>query len=345
MRCGVIATGVVLDKKKVTFLVMSDRKGVVRRYTVSSALLKSLAVFIGIVAVVVIAAFTDYVGLLAQSIENKRLRAENRQLRNQFEVVESKLASLESGLERVKTFTQKLELITGITDQNREVKLAMGPQPKSNESLESFNEPMEDRGPASLMGREDSVFFEKPPLDVTQGELANEEVRDYASLSVKIEKSVKESALREQGVLQLWEALSNRQSLLRATPNMKPAQGWVTSRFGYRVDPVSGRTALHQGLDFASAPGTPVYAPADGIVSFAGYDEGYGKLVSIDHGYGVVTRYGHNSQLFVVVGQKVKRGDVISAVGATGKATGVHLHYEVRVNGLPVDPANYILTE
>jgi murein DD-endopeptidase MepM/ murein hydrolase activator NlpD len=102
---------------------------------------------------------------------------------------------------------------------------------------------------------------------------------------------------------------------------------------------------LHQGLDIAGAPGTPVYAPADGIVSFAGYDVGYGKLLSIDHGYGVVTRYGHNSQLFVVVGQKVKRGDVVSAIGSTGKSTGTHLHYEVRVNGLPVDPSNYILTE
>lgn len=334
-----------MDKKKYTFLVLSDRRGIVRRYVLSGPLLKALVIFGVVVGVVGLAAFTDYVGLLAQSIENKKLRAENRQLRVQFEVVESKLASLESGLERVKSFTQKLELITGVNEENREIKLAMGLQPRAAEAFDTMAEPIEERGPASFLGKEDAVFFEKAPLDIDNGELAREEVKDYASLSVRIERSVKESALREQGVLQLWETLSNRQSLLRATPNSKPAQGWITSRFGYRVDPMSTRAALHQGVDIAAAPGAPVYAPADGVISFSGYDPGYGKLVSIDHGYGVVTRYGHNSQLFVVIGQKVKRGDVISAVGSTGKSTGVHLHYEVRVNGLPVDPMNYILTE
>lgn len=334
-----------MDKKKVTFLIASDRRGITRRFVVSSAWLKALSIFGAIIVVVGLAAFVDYIGLLAQSIENKRLRAENRQLRSQFEVVEGKLANLESGLERVKSFATKLELITGTDDENRTVKLALGPQPQSMDNVEAYNEPMEERGPASLIGKEDSIFLEKPPLDLSEGELASEDHKDYSSLSVRIEKAVKDTTLREQGVLQLWESLSNRQSLLRSTPSMRPAMGWITSRFGYRVSPFSGKAALHQGVDFASAPGTPVYAPADGVVSYAGYDQGYGKLVSIDHGYGVVTRYGHNSQLFVVVGQKVRRGDVISATGSTGRSTGTHLHYEVRVNGLPVDPMNYILTE
>lgn len=334
-----------MDKKKVTFLVMTDRKGVVRRYVVAAAWLKTLMVFGVVVTIVGLAAFMDYVGLLAQSIENKRLRAENRQLRSQFEVIEGKLSSLESSIERVKTFATKLKEITGIDEENRALKLAIGSESRTNEALESLNEPLEGRNPAALFGREDSVFFEKAPLDVDAGELANESVKDYSSLSVRIERTVKDTYLREQGVFQLMGVLSNQQSLLRATPSLKPAQGWITSRFGYRVSPFSGRAALHQGVDIASAPGTPVYAPADGIISFAGYDQGYGKLVSIDHGYGVLTRYGHNSQLFVVVGQKVKRGDVISAVGSTGRSTGTHLHYEVRLNGLPVDPMNYILNE
>jgi murein DD-endopeptidase MepM/ murein hydrolase activator NlpD len=83
---------------------------------------------------------------------------------------------------------------------------------------------------------------------------------------------------------------------------------------------------MHQGLDIAAAPGTPVYAPADGVVSFAGYDSGYGKLVSVDHGYGVITRYGHNSKVFVTIGQRINRGDLLSAVGNTGHSTGPHLH-------------------
>jgi murein DD-endopeptidase MepM/ murein hydrolase activator NlpD len=119
----------------------------------------------------------------------------------------------------------------------------------------------------------------------------------------------------------------------------------MTSKFGYRLSPFTGRPMMHQGLDLAAPPGSPIVAPADGIVSFAGYDAGYGKLVSIDHGYGVVTRFGHTSQIYVEVGQKVKMGDVIAAVGSTGRSTGPHVHYEVRVNGVPVDPRNYLLDE
>ena len=102
---------------------------------------------------------------------------------------------------------------------------------------------------------------------------------------------------------------------------------------------------MHNGLDIAAAPGSPIVAPADGVVSFAGYDPGYGKLVSIDHGYGVVTRFGHTSQIFVEVGQRIRRRDVIAAVGNTGRSTGPHLHYEVRVNSVPVDPYNYVLDD
>ena len=102
---------------------------------------------------------------------------------------------------------------------------------------------------------------------------------------------------------------------------------------------------MHQGLDIAASPGSPIFAPADGVVSFAGFDAGYGKLVSIDHGYGVVTRFGHTSQIFVEVGQKIHRHDIVAAVGSTGRSTGPHVHYEVRVNNVPVDPQNYVLDE
>ena len=182
-------------------------------------------------------------------------------------------------------------------------------------------------------------------VDAPQGELAVEGAKDYATLSIRIENSIKESQLREQSVLDLWESLSERQSLLNATPNIRPAKGWFTSRFGYRVSPFTGRPALHAGLDIAAAPGAPVYAPADGVVTFAGYDEGYGKMITLDHGYGVTTRFGHNAQIYVQVGQKVSRWDVISSVGNTGRSTGPHVHYEVRVNGVPRDPALYILDE
>ncbi|MNS63063.1 Murein DD-endopeptidase MepM [compost metagenome] len=221
----------------------------------------------------------------------------------------------------------------------------MGSKPAAGQQVEEF-EPMDQRQTNEGLAKQDEVFKEEKPLDERTGEVANETAnKDYASLVIRIDKAVGETQLKEQSVIDLWESLSERQSLLNATPNMKPAKGWITSRFGYRMSPFSGKTALHAGLDIAAAPGSPVYAPADGVIIFASYDEGYGKLVSIDHGYGVTTRFGHMSQIYVQTGQRVNKWDVVGAVGNTGRSTGPHLHYEVRINGTAVDPINYILDE
>jgi murein DD-endopeptidase MepM/ murein hydrolase activator NlpD len=99
---------------------------------------------------------------------------------------------------------------------------------------------------------------------------------------------------------------------------------------------------LHAGVDIAAEPGTPVRAPADGTVIFSGYKEGYGKVVVIDHGYGIQTVFGHNSKLFVTQGEHLKRGEKISEVGSTGRSTGPHLHYEIRKNGIPINPLTFI---
>lgn len=343
-----------MDKKTVTFLMVSNRKGTTRSLVVSAAWLKAGLAILAICSVVGAACIVDYFGLLAQSIENKRLRSENAQLKQQFTVVEGKLSALESGLERVKGFVTKLKLITNVDSEDRTLKLAIGPLPKAGQNVDAeLGARNSGRQPASVshgsaLGMDedhDDLFFQKPPVDELQGEVAVEGQRDYASLAIRIEQALQETNVREQGVLELWESLSERQSLLAATPNLKPARGWFTSKFGYRISPFSNRPVMHNGLDIAASPGSPIYAPADGIVSFAGYDPGYGKLVTIDHGYGVVTRFGHTSQVFVEAGQKVKRHDVIAAVGTTGRSTGPHLHYEVRVNNVPVDPQNYVLDE
>jgi murein DD-endopeptidase MepM/ murein hydrolase activator NlpD len=222
----------------------------------------------------------------------------------------------------------------------------MGANPAPNQNVEEYDVPADKRVSTEELAKQDAEFVDAPvQANEQKGELAIDTGRDYKSLAVRIDRSIKDSQLREQSVLDLWESLSERQSLLNSTPNIKPAKGWFTSKFGYRLSPFTGKTAFHNGLDIAAAPGSPVYAPADGIVTYAGYDQGYGKLVSIDHGYGVMTRFGHNSQLYVQVGQKVSRWDVIAAVGNTGRSTGAHLHYEVRVNGIARDPAIYILDE
>ncbi len=334
-----------MDKKKVTLFIVSNQTGKTRKIVLSSAWAKTASFLAAIVVIIFAAGLVDYFGLLLQAMENKRLKAENAQLIKQFQVVESKVSALENSLERVKTFTTKLQLITNVDGDDRITKLSMGAKPVAGQPVEEY-EPMDQREEGHVLEEQDQIFSNKRPLDSQAGELANETAdKDYASLVVRIDKAVKETQLKEQSVIDLWESLSERQSLLNSTPNIKPAKGWITSRFGYRISPFSGKTTLHAGLDIAAAPGSPVYAPADGVVVFASYDESYGKLITIDYGYGVVTRFGHLSQIYVQAGQRVSKWDVVGAVGNTGRSTGPHLHYEVRINGTPVDPLNFILDE
>lgn len=132
--------------------------------------------------------------------------------------------------------------------------------------------------------------------------------------------------------------VERRNALAAATPSIWPAHGWLTSVMGSRVDPVNGGSDFHPGLDIAGDRGQPVFATASGVVEFAGYQGNYGNLVVIDHGYGLETRYGHLQSFSVTKGGKVQRGDVIGRVGATGRATGSHLHYEVLANGNLLNP-------
>lgn len=128
----------------------------------------------------------------------------------------------------------------------------------------------------------------------------------------------------------------------RLVPSLWPVIGAITASFGERMDPFSGEGAFHPGIDISAPVGTPVHASADGIVAYAGWEEGYGRLVVIDHGFGISTCYAHLSGLNTRVGARVDRGDVIGYVGDTGRSTGPHLHYEVRINSTPVNPWRYL---
>ncbi len=146
------------------------------------------------------------------------------------------------------------------------------------------------------------------------------------------------------GALDAVEAkLDERLRWISSTPAITPVKGILTSGFGYRSDPLTHGRGVHQGVDIAAAPGQPVRASADGVVMQAGEIGGLGQAVFIAHGFGITTRYGHMSRIDVRPGQRVKRGDVIGRVGNTGRSTGYHLHYEVRVDGEPVNPLAYIL--
>jgi len=149
-----------------------------------------------------------------------------------------------------------------------------------------------------------------------------------------------------QGALDAIEVkLGERVRWMSSTPTIAPVRGILTSGFGTRSDPMTHGPGLHQGIDIAAAAGQPVHAAADGLVVLAATTSGYGEAVYLAHGFGVTTRYGHLSELDVRPGQRVHRGDLLGRVGSTGRSTGSHLHYEVRLDGTPVNPLAYILDD
>jgi len=158
-----------------------------------------------------------------------------------------------------------------------------------------------------------------------------------------IERLKIEAASLEESLPRLEKVLQTKKMLLDQTPSVWPVMGWVTSGFGFRSDPFTGLTQMHEGLDISNQMGTPVIAPANGIVSDIANDGVYGRVLVLSHGFGMTTRYAHLNKVLVRIGQNVKRRDKIAEVGMSGKTTGPHLHYEVRVNGIPANPTGYIL--
>ena len=143
-------------------------------------------------------------------------------------------------------------------------------------------------------------------------------------------------------ILQHAEAVSSQKLQFSRIPKEWPCEGVITSNFRYRINPVTGKRAFHAGIDIGAPMYTKIYAPIDGTVVFSGWRGGYGNTVILDHGQGVTSRYAHASKLVVKVGQQVKRGDKIALMGSTGQSTGSHLHYEIRVDGVAIDPLKYL---
>lgn len=142
---------------------------------------------------------------------------------------------------------------------------------------------------------------------------------------------------------ELLSYLNKQKSLLASTPSIWPTKGWISSEFGYRLSPFTDEREFHKGIDICNKRGSPIMSPAGGIVSSIETDAGYGKLLIINHGSGLITRYAHLDKVMVKKGQAVERGQEIALVGNTGRTTGPHLHYEVHLNGVPVNPLRYML--
>jgi murein DD-endopeptidase MepM/ murein hydrolase activator NlpD len=293
-----------------TVIVVSDHSQAVRKFRVRRRWLVNAAWTLAVLGVFGGVTIGHYFALLGSSSENSVLKEENAQLRSQILLVQEKVAHISATLDRVERFDAKLR--TAVTQlQDPERNLAIGPVGA-------------DSGPAA----EGPAPAGEANLNALPGALSSLESK---------------AARDERSLRDLQEYFDDQRSLLASTPSIWPTRGWVTSDFGTRIDPYTAERKMHEGLDIASPIGQAVFAPSDGTVVFAGVEGSYGKVLVIDHGYGVKTRFGHLSEILVHLGDRVGRGDKVAMVGNTGRSTGPHLHYEVRVNGIPENPRKFIL--
>jgi len=182
----------------------------------------------------------------------------------------------------------------------------------------------------------------EPALCPNAGIISNPQILTK-QMQAFLDKLLHEAKLTQIQEKKLLSLLKDKQQILASTPSIWPTQGWLASKFGWRISPITGQKEFHKGLDIAGPIGTPIIAPADGIVSFVGHYGRYGLCVDINHGNGIVTRYGHLKRVLVKKGEHVKRRQIIAYMGNSGSSTGPHLHYEVRLNNIPVNPMRYIL--
>ena len=165
----------------------------------------------------------------------------------------------------------------------------------------------------------------------------------FQSMDIEVERLDQKAGDQSEHFQALWSTLREIKKIQDATPSIRPIEGgWISSKFGFRKSPFSGKREFHSGVDIANHEGTSIHASANGTVTYAGHRGLLGNAVFIDHGFGITTRYGHMKQFCVKKGQSVKRGDIIGKLGSTGRSTGPHLHYEVRLNDIPVNAEKYM---
>jgi murein DD-endopeptidase MepM/ murein hydrolase activator NlpD len=204
-------------------------------------------------------------------------------------------------------------------------------------------EPPDQFEPTPMGGGQGGPYSATDSPDIS-GSFLSESSADSTPLSPQ--DLVEGSSELKESLEEVLEIFQREKARLSSIPSINPVSlqdAWISSGYGYREDPITGEKKFHEGIDIVAPRKTPVLAPADGIVSFSGWSEGMGRMVEIEHGYGFTTRYGHNSKLAVKRGDMVKRGDIISYVGSSGRSTGPHLHYEVRYNGNLVNPYKYLV--
>jgi murein DD-endopeptidase MepM/ murein hydrolase activator NlpD len=303
-------------RKKISLVILSNSGSSVKQLTISTAFLR---IFV-LVCLITLGIFGyDYYLLKITSIQalnsEVTISSQNDEIvrqRKQIQGFAEEIADLKAELVELNNFEKKIRIIANIEKTD---------------------------GQDALFGIGGSIP-EDLDTQIPLNQRHNSLLRD---MHEQVDQLHMASVNQGQGFASLFKFLKDQQNLLASTPAVRPCQGWTTSRFGYRKSPFTGRREFHKGYDIANRKGTPIIATADGVVSYTGPKGLLGNMVMIDHGHGMVTRFGHLYKIVVKRGQTIKRGDTIALMGNTGRSTGPHVHYEVHLNGIPVNPEKYIL--
>jgi len=299
-----------------TVMVVPHGSGSSRAVEVSLSVVKALIGFGSVLGLVLVvlggAALTRGISIT----RSRALERENRLLSDELQRMRSRLADLQDTLHVFSQRDEEVRLLAGLAPLDSSVRQAgIG-------------------GPQGAWSERDSLAAIGP-----SGQQALAVRQDMDGL-------IRRADILSKSVSEAYDSLHSHQARFASTPSIMPTKGWLTSAFASeRVHPILHLARPHEGIDVAAPMGAEIEAPAAGTVTEVKWEDGYGNFVTIDHGYGLVTRYAHCSKILVVRGQRVKRGQKIALVGATGLATGPHLHYEVWVNGKPVDPFHYVMPD
>ena len=303
------------QQKRYKIQFIDNEEDVTRTVKLSLGSLRMIAVGAGaaiavLAAASVLSVYTLMNGQMHEA-ETAQLREANRIQQEQILQVSKKAAALQQDLDNLHRSEDGLRALVG------------APPAAADEVTPVQEQPAESTGGA--------------PHDLTTAELG--EALEMIEARMETRRSSLDLLAQTMRANFPGAAAYSLDEAAHTVPSIWPTSGYVSSPYGLRWN----GTEFHQGIDIAAETGTPIVATADGVVTAAGWDgSGYGNMVDIDHGDGIVTRYGHASAVAVTPGQTVRRGQVIAYVGSTGYSTGPHLHYEVRVNGQPVNPAGYL---
>ena len=315
---------------RITLLMVPNNSGQIRQVTYPAWLPKFL--FLGLAGtIILLVASTAYLSdklqdtrqaLIQEKISVAQLQIDNENYLEEVAYLKDQFLSIDDRLAMLTELEGKVLHMVGLESDE----LEEGVPADKPGNLPTSNEPFAQQ--TILVSR--STDF-RGPLSTTD--------------HVTIDMSYLQDLIEYQTVAmtQLVTDVENQLEYLDAQPNLWPATGRITSRYGYRTSPTNrSRTEFHQGIDIADVSGTSIVAAGSGIVTYSGYNGGYGRMIIISHGYGYTSVYAHNNQNLVEVGDRVKKGDVIGTMGRTGRATGPHLHFEIRIHGNAIDPLEIV---